>query len=99
MTTITNQISDEEEFWGFYVDIENIVINNNDIQKKNKFHLNIEDISEEYEYYLKEQSIIENTLYKNEENKKKVCICIHICNIIYTTITTVLLVYFIFCVI
>jgi hypothetical protein len=95
MTTINNNTLDDEEIWGFYVDIENIVVNKIDIQKNNKFHLTLEDISEEYEYYSSQESISENILYKNYKNEPR----IHICNVIYNSVITLLLFYFIFCVI
>jgi len=100
MTTINSEImnnhkiNEEDEQWGFYVDIENIVINKQSLPKNKKYHLDIEDISEEYEYYSNQhkQSINENILYKIQTNEKKQSFI----DIFYTSIIILLLCYTIF---
>jgi hypothetical protein len=56
-----NSVNLCEDDWGFYVDIENVNINNVDNSKimsekcyiqNNNYHTIIQDTSEEYEYYL-----------------------------------------------
>jgi hypothetical protein len=93
----SQQINEEDEQWGFYVDIENIFINKQTLPKNKRFYLAIEDISEEFEYYSKqhENYISENILYKNETNEKKQSFI----NIFYTSIIILLLCYTIFYVI
>lgn len=57
MISINNTDLLEDE-WGFYVDIESVIINDNDNYKhmsKKKFFSTLEDISEEYEYYYNQQ--------------------------------------------
>ena len=109
-TVINNTLREEDELWGFYVDIESIVINKNTIPKNKKIYLTIEDISEEFEYYSKQESTnksdinksdinkfdtIMNTSYKNNINLKG----LFICNLIYNSVIVLLLWYIIFCVI
>ena len=57
MISINNtDLLDDE--WGFYVDIESVIINDNDNYKhmsKKDFFSTLEDISEEYEYYYNQQ--------------------------------------------
>ena len=109
-TAINNTLDEEDELWGFYVDIENIVINKNIIPKNKKIYFTLEDISEEFEYYSNQQSInkcdthkfdtnkhymIMNTSYKNNKNLQG----LFICNLIYNSVIILLLWYIVFCVI
>jgi predicted RNA-binding protein Jag len=95
----------KEEDWGFYVDIENANFNNYDNYKimrekyysnKNRFNQNLECISEEYDYYLNQQkNEIDTTIeLHNPENKR----C-SVVNVTSTTFLTLLITYFVFCVI
>ena len=57
MISINNTDLLEDE-WGFYVDIESVIINDNDNYKhmsKKEIFSTLEDISEEYEYYYNQQ--------------------------------------------
>jgi len=68
MISINNTNLFEDE-WGFYVDIESVIINDNDNYKhmsKKDFFSTLEDISEEYEYY-----------YNQQKEEKNLCICVN----------------------
>jgi 5-methylcytosine-specific restriction endonuclease McrBC GTP-binding regulatory subunit McrB len=94
----------EEEDWGFYVDIENTNFNNYDNYKimrqkyysnKNKFNKNLECISEEYDYYLNQQKNEIDATIEPENPVNKKC---SIVSVTSTTFLTLLITYFVFCV-
>ena len=77
MISINNtDLLDDE--WGFYVDIESVIINDNDNYKhmsKKEIFSTLEDISEEYEYY-----------YNQQKEEKNLCICVNCTkNVIHTS--------------
>jgi hypothetical protein len=89
----------KEDEWGFYVDIETANFDNYDNYKimKAKYGSNQNEcISEEYTYYLNEQkkenTIIIETNYKVDKKRS-------LFNYGSTTFLTLLITYFVFCVI
>jgi hypothetical protein len=94
-----------EDDWGFYVDIENANFNNYDNYKKmrekyglnkNKFNPTLESISEEYAYYLNQQKKENDIVIETKYNVNKTCCIV---NVSSTTFITLLITYFVFCVI
>jgi len=104
---ITKNINEslKEDEWGFYVDIETANFNNYDNYKimkdkygsnENRFNQNIEYISEEYTYYLNEQKKENNIIIETKYKVEKKC---SLFNYGSTTLLTLLITYFVFCVI
>ena len=63
---------------------------------KNRFNQNLECISEEYDYYLNQQkNEIDTTIEEDSLNNKKCSLV----NVTSTTFLTLLITYFVFCVI
>jgi len=109
-----NSVNLCEDDWGFYVDIENVNINNVDNSKimsekyyiqNNNYHTIIQDTSEEYEYYLYYQKT-ENLSLSCEKNKMNTRENTNQTNLIFckskicNTIFIILMItYFVFCVI
>ena len=111
MISINNTDLLEDE-WGFYVDIESVIINDNDNYKhmsKKEIFSTLEDISEEYEYYYNQQKkktnlcICDNckknvmNMYDETRKSQNDDSCIN--NVISTILITSILTFFIFCVI
>jgi hypothetical protein len=104
-----NSVNLCEDDWGFYVDIENvdnskITSEKYYIQNEN-YHTIIQDTSEEYEYYLYYQktenfslSCEKNKLNKNETTKQSTLIFCK-SKICHTIFVTLMITYFVFCVI
>jgi len=105
MISININGKSNEDNWGFYVDIENANFNNYDNYKimrekygsnKNKLNSNLECISEEYTYYLNHQIKENNIIMETKHKVDKKC---SIVNVGSTTLLTLLITYFVFCII
>ena len=89
----------KEDEWGFYVDIETANFDNYDNYKimKAKYGSNQNEyISEEYTYYLNEQKKENNIIIETTYKVEKKC---SLFNYGSTTLLTLLITYFVFCVI
>jgi hypothetical protein len=89
--------SNEDNNWGFYVDIENANFNNYDNYQimreryglnNNKFYPTLDCISEDYSYYLNQQQEFENNF---KVNKKR-----YIFKICSTTFIVLIITYVVF---
>ena len=109
-----NSVNLCEDDWGFYVDIENVNINNVDNSKimsekyyiqNNNYHTIIQDTSEEYEYYLYYQKTenlslsCEKNKPNTNENTKQSTLIFCKSKICHTVFITLMITYFVFCVI
>ena len=104
MISININEKPNEDSWGFYVDIENANFNNYDNykimrekygSKRNKFNSNLECISEEYAYYLNQQTKENNITIETKHKVHEKC---SIVNVGSTTLITLLITYFVFCI-